>query len=408
MRKTRVFRQVLGVQGVVIGDVTMEASPDGDEVLVVLVRPDARSAGRCPTCRRRCPGYDNGAGTRRWRTLDTATTRTYLEAEAPRVTCPEHGVGVAHVPWARPGAKCTYLLEDTCAWLAKNMALTAITVFLRLSWRTVAGIVARVVVDLTGKTDQLDGLRKIGIDEISYRKGHKYLTCVVDHDTGRLVWAHPGRNKETLSMFFDALGPARSASLTHVSADGADWIHTVVTAKAPQAALCLDPFHVVAWATKALDKVRRRTLAATGDTDRNARWAVVKNPGDLTGNQQLSLARIKNTNTALYRAYLLKEQLRAVFASKGQKGKELLAGWICWARRSRLNEFIALARTIKRFQQLIWNTLAHSLSNARSEATNTHIRALTKRAYGYHSPEALIAMAMLTRGGLKLQLPGRK
>ena len=80
-----------------------------------------------------------------------------------------------------------------------------------------------------------------------------------------------------------------------------------------------------------------------------------------------------------------------------------------WARRSRLHEFVALARTSKRFQQLIWNTLhKHGVSNARSEATNTHIRALTKRAYGYHSPEALIAMAMLTRGGLKLELPGRK
>ena len=83
--------------------------------------------------------------------------------------CRVSGVLVAHVPWARPGAKCTYLLEDTCAWLAKNMALTAVTVFLRLSWRTVAAIVARVVQDLTGKTDQLDGLTRIGIDEISYR-----------------------------------------------------------------------------------------------------------------------------------------------------------------------------------------------------------------------------------------------
>src|SRR5664279_3580971 len=207
MRKTRVFGQLMGVQGMVIGDVTMQPDPDGDgEVLVVSVRPDARSGGRCAQCRRSCPGYDAGVGTRRWRTVDTGTTRTFLEAAAPRVQCPEHGVLVAHVPWARPGAKCTYLLEDTCAWLAKNMALTAVTVFLRLSWRTVAAIVARVVQDLTGKIDQLDGLTRIGIDEISYRKGHRYLTCVVDHDTGRLVWAREGRNKDTLSSFFQDLG----------------------------------------------------------------------------------------------------------------------------------------------------------------------------------------------------------
>ena len=209
-------------------------------------------------------------------------------------------------------------------------------------------------------------------------------------------------------MFFDALGPTRSALLKRVSADGAEWIHAVVRDKAPKAAICLDPFHVVMWATKALDKVRRRTLEQAGDRDRNARWAVVKNPSDLTADQRQSLATIKNTNTALYRAYLLKEQLRAVFATKGQKGNVLLAGWISWARRSRLGEFVKLARTIQRFQQLIWNTLKHGISNARTEATNTHLRALTKRAYGYHSPEALIAMAMLTRGGLELELPGRK
>ena len=112
MRKARVFGQVLGVQGMVVGDVTVQVDPDGDgEVLVVSVRPDAGAAGRCAQCRRRCPGYDAGVGVRRWRTVDTGTTRTVLEAEAPRVQCPEHGVLVAHVPWARPGAKCTYLLE---------------------------------------------------------------------------------------------------------------------------------------------------------------------------------------------------------------------------------------------------------------------------------------------------------
>ena len=409
MRKARVFGQVLGVQGMVIEDVTVQVDPDGDEeVLVVSVRPDAGASGRCGQCRRRCPGYDAGVGVRRWRTVDTGTIRTFLQSAAPRVRCAEHGVLVADVPWARPGARCTYLLEDTCAWLVKNMALSAVAVFLRLSWRTVTGIVARVVAELTGKIDQLDGLRRIGIDEIAYRKGHRYLTCVVDHDTGRLVWAHEGRNKDTLAKFFQALGESRSDVLTHVSADGAEWIHAVVKEHAPQAVLCLDPYHVVAWVTKALEKVRRRTVEQAGGKDRNARWAVIKNPPDLTDEQQLSLARIKRTNTALYRAYLLKEQLRAVFAVKGQRGKVLLAGWISWARRSRLPEFVTLARTIQRFQQLIWNTLRHNLSNALSEATNTHIRALTKRAYGDHSPEALIAMAMLTRGGLTLLLPGRK
>jgi len=331
------------------------------------------------------------------------------------VSCREHGVAVAAVPWARAGARFTRDFEDTCAWLAARTAASVVCQLMRTSWRFVTGLIGRVVTENSSQRDLLGGIRRIGIDEISHRKGHRYLTCVIDQDSGRLVWAAPGRNSETLGRFFDELGPARSAQLTHVSADGAEWIHTVVAQRATKAVLCLDPFHVVAWATKALDEVRRatwNTLRRSGDTAaagqlKGTRWALVKNPEDLTPDQRGSLAGISKVNAGLYRAYLLKEQLRAVFATKGQRGEELLAGWIAWARRSQLPGFVKLAATIKRFQPLIRNTLNHGLSNAKSEATNTHLRMLTRRAYGFHSPEALIAMAMLTRGGLCPALPGR-
>jgi transposase len=286
---------------------------------------------------------------------------------------------------------------------------------LRITWRSVAAVITRVVAERAAQSDRLTGLRRIGVDEISYRKGHRYLLCVVDHDTGRLVWTAKGRDSATLRRFFDALGEDRSALLTHISADGAEWIHTVATERAPQAMLCLDAFHVVAWATVALDAVRRGTwnqLRRDGKTDqakalKNSRWALLKNPPDLTGDQRTTVATIAKTNHPLYRAYLLKEQLREVFALKGTPGKQLLAGWLAWATRSRLPEFVALATTIKRYLPLIHNTLEHGVSNALSEATNTHLRLLTRRAYGYHSAEALIAMATLTRGGLCPPLPGR-
>ena len=414
MRRARVWPVLLGVEHTVVENVEL-VTERGEQVVLARVRPTRSRRSRCSRCARRCKGYDRGDGRRRWRGLDLGTVRVFLEAESPRVFCLEHGVVVAAVPWARAGARHTLAFEDTCAWLAAHAAHSVVAELLRCTWRTVAAIVTRVVADLAGRADRLDGLRRIGIDEISYRKGHRYLMTVVDHDTGRLVWAAPGRSAATLSGFFEALGPDRTAALTHVSADGADFIHDMCSTRAPQAVLCLDPFHVVAWATTALDEVRRglwqQLRRGGGKQDagelKNTRWALVKNPTDLTEKQKTSLAWIAATNKGLYRAYLLKEQLREVFAVKGEGGRLLLAGWLSWAKRSRLPAFRKLAKTIERHLLLIRNTLDHGLSNARSEATNTHLRLLTRRAYGYHTPEALIAMAMLTRGGLCPELPGR-
>ena len=405
---------MLGVQHTVIEKVELERQ-GVEDVLVATVRPTRSRQGRCGRCGMRAPRYDNGEGPRRWRSLDAGTTRVYLQAAAPRVRCPAHGVVVAAVPWARHGSRFTSAFEDTVAWLACHAALSVLAVLLRVTWRSVAAIITRVVAQRSTTTDRLTGLRRIGVDEISYRKGHRYLLVVVDHDTGRLVWADKGRDAATLRRFFDVLGEDRAALLTHISADGAEWIHTVAAERAPQALVCLDAFHVVAWAAAALDAVRRglwNQLRRDGKTDQAAalkgtRWALLKNPPDLTGDQRTTVAAIAKTNHPLYRAYLLKEQLREVFATKGATGRQLLAGWMSWATRSRIPEFAALAKTIKRFLPLIHNTLNHGLGNALSEATNTHLRLLTRRAYGYHSAEALIAMANLTRGGLCPPLPGR-
>jgi transposase len=413
VRPTRILRDLLGVEDTVVVSRSREVAGDGWS-LMLQVRPKVGQARRCSVCRRRCPGYDRRPA-RRWRGLDLGTTMVWLTAEVVRVSCREHGVVTAHVPWARPGARFTTAFEDTVAWLTARAPMSVVAEFLRTTWKSVHDVVDRVVTGLAGKTDQLTGLRKIGIDEIAYRKGQRYLTCVVDHDTGRLVWARQGRNSEVIGEFFDELGAERAKLLTHVSADGAEWIHTPVTERAPQAVLCLDPFHVVQWATEAVDKARRglwNTLRGSGHAEaasevKGTRWAVLKNPEDLTGEQRTTLAAITKTNNRLYRAYLLKEQLREVFHVKGKKGRRLLAGWISWATRCRIPEFTKLAKTIKHYPPLIHNTLNHKLSNARSEATNTHLRVLTRRAYGFHTPQALISMAMLTRGGLCPPLPGR-
>ena len=414
MRSSRVWKQLLGVEHAVIEQVAFEGE-GAEAVLVAQIRPTRSRTGRCSRCGRRCQGYDRGRGRRRWRTLDLGSIRAVLEADARRVRCPIDGVVVAAVPWARPEARFTRSFEDQCGWLAAHAPASVVAELLRVSWRTVTAIVERVVADARGSRDLLDGLRRIGIDELAHRKGQRYITVVVDHDTGRLVWAAEGRDEATVEAFFDALGEERARLLTHVSADGAEWIHNPVRRRAPHAVICLDAFHVVAWATKALDAVRRgmwNDLRRSGDAAaaaqlKGTRWALLKNPHRLTPAQRGGLARIQRTNAPLYRAWLLKEQLRLVFAEKGDEGRALLAGWLWWAKRSKIPEFEKLAATIERYRPQIWNTLDHGISNARSEATNTHLRVLTRRSYGFHSPQALIAMAMLTRSDCCPPLPGR-
>jgi transposase len=416
VRNARIWQRLLGLRGAVIEAARIENADDGD-LLVVAVRPRRGELPRCGRCRRPGRWYDRGGGRRRWRHLDFATVRVVLEADTPRVSCTEHGPTVAAVPWARHASRFTTAFEDTCAWLTARAPASTVATLLRVTWRAVTGIVSRVVSQAAAGTDRLTGLRRVGIDEVAYRKGHRYLTVVVDHDTGRLVWAGKGRDKATVAAFFDALGPARAAQLTHVSTDAADWITTVVADRAPQAIRCLDPFHLIAWATDALDQVRRQVWnAARGGRGRrtvasaalkNARWALWRNPDRLSAQQKTTLALIQQTNKPLYRAYLLKEQLREIVAVKGSDGKLLLAAWLRWAARSRLTPFVKLTATIRRHLPEIHNMLDWGLSNALIEANNTHLRVLTRQGYGYRSAQALIAMAMLKRGGLCPPLPGR-
>ncbi len=264
--------------------------------------------------------------------------------------------------------------------------------------------------------DPLAGLRRIGIDEISYRRGQRYIMGVIDHDSGRLVWAADGRDATVLGEFFTLLGTERCKKIALVSCDQGAWVRRAVGEHCPNAIVCMDPFHVVQLGTDALDVVRREVWnearrqkdAAGAKWLKGARWALWKAPERLSERQRAKLAQIQKTNRDLYRAYLLKEHLRAVFHQDTPEAAiGLLDAWCSWARRSRLASFVKLARTIRRDRAAIVATLTHRLSNARMEAANTTIRLITRRAFGFHSAAALIALAMLTLGGLCPPLPGR-
>ena len=413
MQSRRLWARAVGVdRRVVIESVDVD---EGDDSVVVSCRLRKNAKLRCGVCERRSGRYDHGEGRRRWRALDAGTTRVFVEADAPRVNCRDHAVTVAWVPWARHGAGHTRDFDDQVAWLVTHTSKSAVVELMRIAWRTVGAIAARVVAEARELVDPLDGLERIGIDEISYRRGHKYLMVVVDHDTGRLVWAKAGHDRATLQAFFDELGEDRAAKIRLVSADAAEWIGECATTACVNATLCLDPFHIVRWATQALDVVRRwvwNTLRRLGLGDRakqlkNCRYALWKNPEDLTDRQEVKLAWIAKHNHQLYRAYLLKEQLRLVFQHRGDDAVAMLDAWLTWARRCQIPAFVELYHRIKKHRAGIVAAVTHGLSNGLTESVNTKLRLLTRIAYGFRSTDNLIALCLLDRGGHCPPLPGR-
>jgi len=406
---SRLWLRLMGVEGAVLEDIREE-----EEGIVLRVRLRRRDRGRCRICGRRCPGYDRGAGVRRWRALDLGLSFAFVEAEAPRVRCRRHGVGVARVHWARHGSIFTRSFEDTIAWLATQCSKTAVSGLMRIAWPTVGGIISRVAEERSRGRDRFRGLRRIGIDEVAYRRGQRYLLVVVDHDSGNLVWTAPGRDSKTLVRFFDLLGEEGCAQIELVSADAAKWIERTVYDRCPNATVCLDTFHLVQWATNALDKVRREIWNQARQADhshglakiiKGSRYALCKNPEDLTEKQKAGLAGIAKLNQPLHRAYLLKEELRLALKLPPDEAMKLLRHWLSWACRCRLEPFVKLARTVREYVPLIEATLTYHLTNARTESLNTKLRLITRRAFGFHSPEALIALAMLALGGLCPPLP---
>ncbi len=409
-----VWRSLLGVdRATVIEEIDFD---EESETVVAHVRPRRSTKRRCGRCAVRAPLYDQGRGRRRWRALDLGTLRCHLEADSPRVRCPIHGITVAQVPWARHDAGHTKDFDDQVAWLVTHTSKSAVQALLRVAWRTVGSIVERVVADGVAQHDPFEGLVRIGIDEISYKKGHRYLTICVDHDSGRLIWAGVGRNKATLVQFFDLLGKERCQAIRLVSADAAEWIGHTVAKRCPAATLCIDPFHVVQWTTNALDDVRAQVwhrarkngLFGHAKELKGARYALWKNPENLTERQKEKLAWIATLNGPLYMAYLMKEQLRLIIATKGEASLVMLDAWLEWVRKSELPAFVEVGRKIANNLEGIKAALTHNLSNGLIESTNTKLRVLHRMAFGFKKPEHLIALAMLDRGGYCPPLPGRR
>lgn len=404
MRVTTAFNRLLRLDGA--GVAAVEFS---DEGVVVDLRRRRRRLVECPcgyTCR---AFYDRTV--RRWRHLDVAGTQLWLRAEIRRIDCPDCGVRTERVPWARPNSRFTSDFEDLVAWLAQRSAKSTVAELMRCSWESVDRIVTSVVAEHLDDS-RLDGLVHLGVDEIAYRNGHRYLTVVVDHATNRVVWAVEGRTKEALAGFYDALGEQRCAEIEAVSMDMTTIYRSITEATIPHAAICLDPFHVMQWVNQALDSVYKSCPRSdldgsiTGLEWRRTRTALRTGAEHLNDDQRARVNRLRRRRNQLWRAWELKEQFRDLYRNTPPAlATSYLAHWCSCATRSKIPAFVTLARRIRKHFTGIINAVTYGLSNSRVEGVNAKIRLINNRAHGHKSAHALIASIYLTLGGITVQLP---
>lgn len=404
MRITTVFRRLLGVTRMFVEAVRF--ATDGS--LAIEVRPTWRLS-RCGRCCRRAPRYDRRP-LRRWRHLPWGRTRVDLLYAPWRVDCGDCGVRVEQVPWAAAGSRFTHDLEEMAAYLAQVTDRTQVSRLLGISWQTVGSIIQRLVAERLDP-ERLQGLRRIGVDEFSYRKRHRYLTLVVDHDRRRVVWASEGRSAQTLEGFFDLLGTDGRDQIELVTIDMAAGYIKAVENSLPNAQIVFDRFHVERLAHDALDEVRRAMVrevkgTAEGKAIKGLRFLLLKHPDNLSSGQELKLSEVQRTHLRLYRAYLLKETLaEALEQDDVDAARQVLRAWLAWASRSRLPPFVKAARTIRKYFDGVLAYVQTRLTNGLTEGFNNKLRVIARRAYGFHSPEPLIAMLLLTCGGIRLDPP---
>jgi len=401
MRVTTAFNRLLALPGARVTDVSF--TEDGVVCEVALRRRRAA----CSSCGQVCRSIHDRSP-RRWRHLDLAGQRLQIEYALRRVRCTDCGVHVEAVPWARPRARHTRDFEDLTAFLAQQLAKTPIARLLRVRWDTVGRIVVRVVADHLDAR-RLEGLLQIGVDEIAYRRGQRYLTTVADHRSGAIIWMRPGRNAQTLQAFFTELGE-RKRSIRAVSIDMSAGYEKAVRAAVPQAQVCIDPFHVCQLAARSTRSAARsgtpgasrRRPGASGSRACAGRCS--RRPSASRSPSSPRSARSRSPTAASSGVPAQKLRLLYHLDDPGL-APEHLAAWLRWASRSKLKPFVKLARTVRRHREGILAAIRLGLSNGRLEGLNSRVRLISHRGFGFHGAPPLIALVYLCCGGVTVAPP---
>lgn len=397
MQLKTIFNRVTDYKPFVVDRVELTEDDSSEPTIEISIRARENGFPTCSGCGLRCSGYDTQSAVRRFEFVPLWLIPVVLLYRMRRVNCPTCGVKVERVPWAVGKSRLTNEYKWFLAGWARRMSWKEVSECFRVSWDHVYKSVKHAVSWGLSHRD-LDGIDSIGIDEVQWKKGHKYQTLVYQIDEGRkrLLWIGPNRTAKTLLGFFRFLGKDRTKKLKFVCSDMWQAYLKVVAKKAPQAVHVLDRFHVMQKISKAIDKVRAaevKQLKADGYEPvlTRSRWVLLKRPENLTNKQTAKLSELLQCNLKSIRSYLMKEDFQQFWAyTYAAWAGRFLDAWCTRAMRSKIEPMKDIAKMLRSKRELLlnWFRADGLLSSGVVEGFNNKLKLITRKSYGFRTQQA--------------------
>ena len=372
----------------------------------VFMRARGNGLPTCSTCGERCRGYDTQPTSRRFKFVPLWLIPVVLIYTMRRVNCPACGVKVERVPWAEGKSPLATDYQWFLAGWARRMSWKEVATCFEVSWDHVYNSVKQAVSwGLSHRN--LERIESIGVDEVQWKRGHKYQTLVYQIDEGckRLLWIGPDRTAKTLLRFFRFLGRVRSAKLQFVCSDMWPAYLKVIAQKVPQALHVLDRFHVMQKMSKAIDQVRAeetRQMKEDGYEPllTGSRWLLLKRPENLSEKQAVKLSQLLQYNLRSVRSHIMKEdfQIFWTYTYPAWAGK-FLDAWCTRAMRSKIEPMKKMAKTLRKKRELLlnWFRAEGALSSGVVEGFNNKLKLITRKSYGFRSTRPFLNWCFLGR-----------
>jgi transposase len=393
------FRDIYKFRGYTYNEIIIK-----EDVVHIFLRRTRKTA-TCSNCGKRNP-LRGDSYKRTVRDLDLGTKKCFITFFEEKLRCVCGFRGYEYLSFARSYSRCTIRFEEFVYKLCEKMTISDVCDIVQLDWKTVKNIdkyyIKQQIVSLRNITPE-----RIGVDEIAYDKGHKYLTVVRDLELNGVIWVGLNRKKETLDEFFNEIGEQKQALVELVVVDMWDPYIASIREYCPDADIVIDKFHIVKKANEALDNIRKKEFANANEKERlnmkRKRFIILKRNKNLNEKQRERLSELMRNNDTLYKSYLLKEQISDIFDEKDyENALKRLNEWTDNVFESEIEPFKKMIKTLRKYFYGIRNYFKHKVTNAASEGFNTKINIVRRRAYGFWDIDYFILKIFQTCGVMKI------